>query len=59
VCLEVVDDGCGLPDFESSDPDALGIMGMRERALLLGGALELSSLSPSGTRLSVWAPLQA
>ena len=55
VCLEVEDDGCGIPD--SADPDALGILGMRERALLLGGALEMSQLEPSGTRLSVWAPL--
>jgi PAS domain S-box-containing protein len=59
VCLEVVDDGCGISDLEDSEPDTLGILGMRERALLLGGALELSSLSPSGTRLSVWAPLAA
>jgi signal transduction histidine kinase len=35
----------------------MGIVGMRERALLLGGALELGTVEPSGTRLSVWAPI--
>lgn len=58
VCLAVSDDGHGVSDVETSGSDGLGIMGMRERAILLGGALELSSLKPSGTRLSVWAPIQ-
>jgi PAS domain S-box-containing protein len=57
ICLEVTDDGRGIGAGEANDAAGLGILGMRERALLLGGALELSSLEPSGTRLSVWAPL--
>lgn len=59
VCLEVVDDGRGIDDPAIAGPDTLGVLGMRERALLLGGALELSALEPSGTRLSVWAPIPA
>jgi signal transduction histidine kinase len=59
VCLEVVDDGRGIDDPAAAGPDTLGVLGMRERALLLGGALELSALEPSGTRLSVWAPIPA
>lgn len=58
VCLEVSDDGRGISAAEISGSDGLGIMGMRERAILLGGALELSALEPSGTRLSVWAPIR-
>lgn len=59
VCLEVEDDGRGIDDPEAAGPDTLGLLGMRERVLLLGGALELSALEPSGTRLSVWAPVPA
>lgn len=58
VCLAVSDDGRGISGDEVSRADGLGIMGMRERAILLGGALELSPIQPSGTRLSVWAPIQ-
>jgi signal transduction histidine kinase len=59
VVLEVTDNGRGIADGEAADPAGLGILGMRERALLLGGALELSSVEPNGTRLSVWVPLPA
>jgi PAS domain S-box-containing protein len=58
VCLEVIDDGRGITDAEAARGDGLGIMGMRERAILFGGALELGAVQPSGTRLSVWAPLR-
>jgi signal transduction histidine kinase len=57
VCLEVIDDGRGITETEAARGDGLGLMGMRERAILLGGALELGAVRPSGTRLSVWAPL--
>lgn len=56
VCLEVTDDGLGF-EADAGPGEGLGIMGMRERAILLGGALELGPAQPSGTRLSVWAPI--
>jgi PAS domain S-box-containing protein len=58
VCLQVSDDGRGISDAAIMRSDGLGIMGMRERAILLGGALEILALQPSGTRLSVWAPIR-
>jgi PAS domain S-box-containing protein len=58
VWLDVTDDGRGIAETDLSEPRALGILGMRERALLLGGALELGSAEPSGTRLSVWIPVR-
>lgn len=57
VCLEVSDDGRGITEAEVARGDGLGIMGMRERAILLGGALEIVATQPSGTRLSAWAPI--
>jgi two-component system sensor histidine kinase UhpB len=53
VELEVADDGDGFP-FEQSER-GLGIAGMRERALLVGGELTIESRPGQGTtvRLSV------
>jgi two-component system, NarL family, sensor histidine kinase UhpB len=53
VDLEVADDGCGFAFDESEG--GLGIAGMRERALLIGGALTIESRPDAGTtvRLSV------
>lgn len=52
--LRVTDDGAGL------DPDrvgtGLGLAGMRERALLIGGRLELESRPPLGTRVRLSVP---
>ena len=59
VCLDIIDDGKGIADEDVTGSEGLGIMGMRERALLLGGALEIGNSQPGGTRVSVWAPLQA
>jgi signal transduction histidine kinase len=35
--LEVRDDGCGLVDAAVRDPASLGLLGMHERDLLMGG----------------------
>jgi two-component system sensor histidine kinase UhpB len=56
VQLEVADTGAG---FDSRHvPEGAGIRGMRERALLAGGALEIESAPGAGTtvRLRVSAP---
>lgn len=54
--LSVEDDGVGV------DPDALasggvGVAGMRERAQLVGGTLEIGPRAPSGTLVSLTLPL--
>jgi signal transduction histidine kinase len=56
ITLVVQDDGKGLP--KNCNPSSLGILGMRERAWLLGGALEIASGRSAGTTVSVRIPLQ-
>jgi signal transduction histidine kinase len=53
--LEVVDDGVGLP--EALRPNGMGITNIRERALLLGGQADLSSVDGGGTRVLWRIPL--
>lgn len=58
VRLEVVDDGIGFnPEtMRSSTRPSWGLIGMRERANLLGGSLEITSVPRSGTRVNVYIP---
>jgi len=57
LVIEVVDNGKGFDPFRLKDPEALGLLGMRERALLLGGSIELESEAGKGTRITLRVPL--
>jgi len=55
--LTVSDDGRGMPSADEFGP-GLGLVGMRERAALLGGAVELAAApSGRGTTVQVTVPL--
>jgi len=54
VELEVTDDGCGFAFDESEG--GLGIAGMRERALLVGGDLTIESRPGHGTTVRLFVP---
>jgi signal transduction histidine kinase len=57
VILEVKDDGRGISKEEISDPRSMGLLGMRERAALLGGDFRIQSLrGGKGTRACVAIP---
>ena len=62
VALEVEDDGVGFDVAsltESADQRrGWGILGMRERASLLGGTFQITSEPANGTRVKVTVPLQ-
>lgn len=58
LVLEVRDNGRGITDTELADPQSLGLVGMRERALLLGGNITFSGHSESGTTVRVRIPLE-
>jgi len=53
--LRVSDDGTGF-DVDRTGP-GLGLAGMRERALLVGAALEIDSGPGIGTRVRLWLPI--
>ena len=61
VQLQVEDDGCGFdPGHASRDAvelQRLGLLGIRERAELLGGEFQIESTPEKGTRLQVSIPL--
>ncbi|OJU93963.1 MAG: hypothetical protein BGO23_12910 [Solirubrobacterales bacterium 67-14] len=54
--LTVADDGSGFT-FEQST-SGLGLGGMRERALLVGGELEIESRPGHGTTVRLWVPIR-
>jgi signal transduction histidine kinase len=54
--LEVVDNGAGF-DPSSIDAGRLGIVGMGERAIAIGGALEVDSALGEGTRVVLTIPM--
>jgi signal transduction histidine kinase len=57
LILEVADDGRGFYSPDLSDSEGLGIAGMRERAALVNGTLEVVSQPEKGTRVCFKVPL--
>ena len=52
------DDGIGFDSkIVGSDPRSLGLLGMRERASLLGGTFQLRSKPDEGTRIRIEVPI--
>jgi len=57
LVLLIRDNGRG---FEQADPSlskSLGLLGMRERAVILGGQVNISSAPGKGTTVTAWIPL--
>jgi PAS domain S-box-containing protein len=57
VILEVRDNGKGATEEQLAAAESLGIRGMRERALLLGGELLIQGVPGQGTSIRVSIPL--
>jgi two-component system sensor histidine kinase DegS len=56
--ITITDDGCGFDSRNGHDrPGHFGIAGMKDRANLLGGTLEIRSSLGAGTRVDVVVPL--
>ncbi|MCL4794776.1 MAG: PAS domain-containing sensor histidine kinase [Bryobacteraceae bacterium] len=55
--LEVEDNGRGMDDVPRRAAHSLGLMGMRERATLLGGSLTIKSEPGKGVKLACRVPL--
>ena len=54
--MEVRDNGRGITDAEVHNPRTMGLLGMRERALALGGEVRVTRGRRNGTRLLVILP---
>jgi len=59
VVLEVQDNGRGITEAERNDRRSVGLLGMRERAHLLGGEVRITGVPGRGTRVFVSIPAQA
>jgi signal transduction histidine kinase len=57
VTLEVKDNGRGIAPAAIDDPHAVGLLGMRERARLVGGTLRIAAAPGRGTRVVVRLPI--
>ena len=56
IALEVSDNGRGITPRETGSPDAMGLLGMRERALEFGGNVEIRGRRGRGTIVRVSIP---
>jgi PAS domain S-box-containing protein len=56
VVLEVHDDGIGITEDRMRDPKSFGLVGMRERAYVLGGHFSVSGNPGNGTTVKVSIP---
>jgi PAS domain S-box-containing protein len=55
--LRISDNGRGVTDAEVEDPRAVGVLGMRERAVLVGGTFTITGRRGKGTTVLVRVPL--
>ncbi|MEG2392937.1 MAG: PAS domain S-box protein, partial [Pseudomonas sp.] len=56
LCLTVSDDGVGFV-AAAGRPTSFGLVGIRERVLIMGGRFALESEPGEGTSLMVWVPV--
>jgi PAS domain S-box-containing protein len=59
LVLQISDNGRG---FDAEDPSisrSLGLLGMRERAAMLGGQVNIASAPGKGTTVTAWVPLKS
>jgi two-component system sensor histidine kinase UhpB len=56
IVLEIKDNGKGISDKEKRDITSFGIMGMKERAVILNGKFTINGVSGKGTKVTVKIP---
>jgi PAS domain S-box-containing protein len=57
LVLLIHDNGRGFDQADPSLSKSLGLLGMRERAAILGGRVNISSAPGKGTTVTAWIPL--
>ena len=59
LMLQVTDDGSGFDQTRLQDAEGLGVAFMRERAVLVGGHLDVASVTENGTTVTFKVPINA
>lgn len=59
LVLRTRDNGRGFDQAGASLSGSLGLLGMRERAAMMGGGLTISSAPGKGTSVTAWIPLRS
>ena len=59
LVMEVTDDGKGISAEALGSSRSLGLLGMKERAVILGGEVEIKPAGAHGTRVTLRLPLTA
>lgn len=57
LILEITDNGKGIHKFQIDNPNSLGLLGIKERAMVFGGTVSIYSVPDQGTNLKVEWPL--
>jgi signal transduction histidine kinase len=55
--LTIRDDGRGIREEEKSAQSSIGLLGMRERAHLLGGDVDITGVEGEGTTVTLRMPI--
>jgi signal transduction histidine kinase len=58
LVLNVTDNGCGFDPSAAGKRDSYGLLGMSERARLIGASLQIDSAPGSGTVVSISIPIE-
>ncbi len=58
MVVRVSDNGVGVDTSQLSDASSLGLFGMRERAGLVGGTLQIRSSPGGGTQVTAYLPIE-
>jgi PAS domain S-box-containing protein len=58
IILTITDNGRGISDEQILGPDSLGLLGMRERAHLIGGEIDIAGTPGIGTSVTVRVPIR-
>jgi signal transduction histidine kinase len=58
LIMEIKDNGRGITENEITGTGSFGILGIRERALALGGEINIAGESGKGTTLNLKIPIQ-
>jgi signal transduction histidine kinase len=53
VTLQIRDNGCGISSGQVSNIRSLGLLGMRERAMVWGGNVHISGVPDEGTTVTI------